>query len=311
MLVPTTCDVCKVDDSEPVAVASDFEYQTSEDEYLAVRCRRCGLVYLNPRPDEPSLGTTYPDRYHAFNFGARRFGAVFRARRRVDARRLLGWCRGLPEDARILDLGCGDGFHVDLLRRRGQPGWRVEGVDADPRAQEGARERGVEILCGDVRSLPLPERSYDLVLMMMSIEHLSAPSETLARVQALLKPGGRLVVTTNHTDAADFSVFSARYWGGYDFPRHLNIFNRRNLTAVGQRAGLEPVKFRTAWSPVNWAFSIHHWLQDWRGPRWVVERFSLYSPIVLALLTLVDLPMAWMGHGAILQAIFRKPDELL
>ena len=103
------CCICGVDESEPIAVGEDFEYRTSPDSFQAVRCQRCGLVYLDPRPAVSEFDRIYPASYHAFDFSEERFGLVYQVRRRLEARRLLSWCRGLPEDARILDVGCGDG----------------------------------------------------------------------------------------------------------------------------------------------------------------------------------------------------------
>ena len=45
-LVPARCCLCEDDDAEPVAVGEDFEYRTSPDSFLAMRCRGCGLIYL-------------------------------------------------------------------------------------------------------------------------------------------------------------------------------------------------------------------------------------------------------------------------
>ncbi|MCX7274820.1 MAG: methyltransferase domain-containing protein [Burkholderiales bacterium] len=308
-LEPALCAHCGVDDSTPIAVGHDFEYQTTATEFLAVACRQCGLVYLNPRPDPGALATAYPDDYHAFQFDESSFGLIHRVRQWLESRRLLKWCQGLGPHARILDLGCGDGFHVDLLRRHGAPGWRVEGVDADPRASRGAQQRGVTIHCGRVEDIALEPGSYDLVLMIMTIEHLPDPLACLARVSGILRPGGRLVIVTDNTGSPDFRLFGNRHWGGYHFPRHLYLFNQRNLSALCARAGLRTVASATAVSPVNWTYSMRNWIQDWGGPTWLRNCFSLHSPIALAAFTLIDNPLSWIGRGAILQCVFEKPGE--
>jgi SAM-dependent methyltransferase len=48
--VPSQCFLCEDDDADPVAVGQDFDLSSSPETFLAVRCRRCGLVYLNPAP---------------------------------------------------------------------------------------------------------------------------------------------------------------------------------------------------------------------------------------------------------------------
>lgn len=303
-LVPARCGLCGVDDADPVGVGEDFEYRTCTSTFLAVRCRRCGLVYLNPRPADAEAGRVYPDGYHAFGFDEAGYGLIYRLRRRLEARRLLGWCRGLPADARVLDVGCGDGFHLRLLRDFGRPAWSLQGVDTDPRAVAAAGRHGLAVRLGRVEDLPLPAGSFHLVLLVMTVEHLADPVGVLTAVRRLLAPGGRVGVVTDNVGSPDFSLFGGRHWGGYHFPRHLSLFDRRTLAELAAAAGLAVERIGTAVSPVNWTYSVRNWVDDWGGPRWLVDRLSLRSAVPLALFTLLDTPLAWIGRGAILRASF-------
>jgi SAM-dependent methyltransferase len=307
-LAPTTCAVCRVDDAEPIAVGEDFEYRTVPDSFLMMRCRRCGLVYLNPRPADREGPRIYPDHYHAFNFSEAEFGLIHRVRRRLEARRLLRWCRGLPADARILDVGCGDGFHLGLLREFGEPTWTLRGVDVDSRAVAQARRAGLDVVEGTVETLP-KDHGYHLALMIMTVEHLPSPVETIRAVAERLLPGGRLVIVTDNVRSPDFAVFGGRHWGGYHFPRHTYLFDRDTLSRLAAAAQLGVERISTGLSPVNWVYSFRNWIDDWGGPRWLVNRFSLQSPVGLAVFTLVDAPFSVFGRGAILQAEFVKPNH--
>ncbi|MFN0019199.1 MAG: class I SAM-dependent methyltransferase [Pirellulaceae bacterium] len=302
-----TCTLCGIDDSTPVAVGEDFEYRTSPDEFLAVRCRTCGLVYLNPRPSDEEAGRIYPSDYHAFAFKPAEFGVVYRVRRWLEARRLLRWCRGLPAGARILDVGCGDGFHLRLLREYGKQSWKLEGIDVDSRAVAAAQSQELTIHQGALEGVDLAPESYDLVLLIMTIEHLSHPAETLRSVARLLAPGGRVVIVTDNTGSPDFALFGGRHWGGYHFPRHTYLFNRATLRRLAATAGMEVELVSTAVSPVNWTYSLRNFLDDWGGPRWMVNMLSLKSVLALTVFTLLDMPLALFGYGAILQAVFRRP----
>lgn len=306
-LVPAVCCLCGIEDADPAGVGEDFEYRTSPDTFLAVRCRRCGLIYLNPRPADSEAGRIYPDHYHAFDFKPEEFGLAYRVRRWLEARRALRWCRGLPRWARILDVGCGDGFHLNLLKHYGRPTWTLEGVDTDERAVAAAKRAGLTVHRGKVEELDLPPASYHLALMVMTIEHLSDPVGVLRAVRRLLVPGGRVVVVTDNADSPDFSVFGGRHWGGYHFPRHFHLFTRTTLAKLAAVSGLEPIDIATTFSPVNWVYSLRNWLDDWGSPRWLVNRFSLKSAPALAAFTLFDVPLALAGRGAILRATFRNP----
>jgi SAM-dependent methyltransferase len=291
----------------PVAVGEDFEYGTSRDTFMAMRCRRCGLIFLNPRPTRDELDRIYPPSYHAFQFSEENFGLAHRVRSRLEARRLLSYCKGLGDHARILDIGCGDGFHLRLLRQFGKPGWQLEGVDTSDRAVMAARDSGLHVHLGTVESAELAADSYDLVLLIATIEHVEDPPAVLSAAARLLKPGGRAVVVTDNTHTLDFRLFGARHWGGYHFPRHWNLFDKPSLRRLAEQAGLEVVDLSTALSPVNWVYSIRNRLVDRRAPRWLVERFSLKSPVSLGAFTLLDGMLQTFNRGALLKLIAEKP----
>ena len=83
------CCLCSNRIGVPVGVGEDFEYRTSDQSFLAVRCPSCQLIYLDPRPALTELGRIYPDSYHAFAFDEDQYGLVHRVRSRLEARRML------------------------------------------------------------------------------------------------------------------------------------------------------------------------------------------------------------------------------
>lgn len=306
-LVSVGCCVCDADNALPIGAGKDYEYRTSGDTFSAARCNSCGLVYLNPRPDVSEFETIYPPDYHAFDFSEQDFGVVYKIRSRLEAKRLLEWCADLPENARILDVGCGDGFHLKLLKQYGKKSWTLEGVDLDKRAAEMAEKAGLKVHVGNVEKLNLPENYYDLAFMVQTIEHVEKPDEILSAVRQILKPGGKLVIVTDNTDSIDFKLFKNSYWGGYHFPRHWNLFNRNSLSKLAEKVGFEIADLTTQVSPVNWVYSIHNALVDWNLPQFFVNRFTLKSTVSLSLFTSLDIVLQKLGRGALLRAILQKP----
>lgn len=300
------CCVCDDDHAEPIGVGEDFEYRTSEDTFLAVQCRSCGLVYLNPRPEVSEFERIYPANYHAFDFSEEDFGLVHKIRSRLEAKRLLALCRDLSDEARILDVGCGDGFHLNLLKKYGRKSWTLEGVDIDRRAAEMAEKSGLKVHVGTIERLDLPKNHFDLLLMIQTIEHVEKPQTILEAAREVLKPGGKLIVVTDNTDSFDFKFFKGGYWGGYHFPRHWNLFNRKSLTRLAAKTGFEVARLGTIVSPVNWVYSIHNSLVDLGAPRFLIDRFTLKSTVSLSVFTSLDIVLQKLGKGALLQAVLQK-----
>jgi 2-polyprenyl-3-methyl-5-hydroxy-6-metoxy-1,4-benzoquinol methylase len=301
------CNVCGRVNNVPVGVGEDFEYRTSPDCFLAVQCASCGLVYLDPRPAPSELDRIYPDTYHAFQFTQSSFGLVHRVRSRLEAKRLLKVLGELPDDAKILDVGCGDGFHMDLLRRFGRPGWSVHGIDIDRRAVDAATDRGLTVFEGTIETAELAQSTYDAALLIQTIEHVADPAAVLRAILQTLKPGGRLMIVTDNTGSLDFRLFRKRHWGGYHFPRHFNLFNKNALGRLATSAGFAVDEIETIVSPVNWVYSIRNVLDDNRAPRWLVNRFSLSGVLALTAFTVFDSLHNIAGRGALLRAVVTRP----
>jgi SAM-dependent methyltransferase len=304
----THCDLCGPTQVEPVAVGDDFEYWTSPDSFLAVRCRNCGLVYLDPRPSVVELDRIYPSNYHAFDFSAERYGLVFRVRERLEARRLLQWAGDLAPDAHILDVGCGDGFHLELLGRFGSPGWVVEGVEPDARAASAAKDRGLSVHEATLDRSDIEDGSIDLAFLIQTIEHVPSPVALLGEIRRKLRPGGRLVVVTDNVGSPDFRLFGGRHWGGWHFPRHWHLYDRDTLAATATSAGLVADEIDTIVSPVNWVYSLRNLLVDLDAPGWSHRHLSLEGSVALAAGTILDAAMAALGKGALLRATFVRSD---
>jgi SAM-dependent methyltransferase len=302
-----SCCLCGPSEETPIAVGIDFEYQVTEDAFLMSQCRTCGLVFLKHRPVEAELPRIYPPTYHAFDFSPGRFGLAYRIRRRLEARRLLAYGEGLPSDAHILDVGCGDGFHLKLLRDFGAPTWSLDGVDTSPRAVEAACSAGLNVQCSSIQAFSGHPGGYDLALLIATIEHVPEPLQVLRAVADRLRPGGRVVIVTDNAASWSFRLFHRRFWGGYHWPRHWYLFTPSTLTSLGQRAGLEVERVAPMLSPVNWVYSVHNALADARAPAVLIRRFTLASPVSLGCFTLLGMVQQALGQGELLHAVFRRP----
>ncbi|MFI5910361.1 class I SAM-dependent methyltransferase [Dactylosporangium sp. NPDC051541] len=98
-----------------------------------------------------------------------------------------------------LDACCGTGRYAEYLAGRGH---RVIGVDSSPDMLERARQRvpSGDFREADIRTLPLPDRSVDLVVSALALTHLPDLGPVLAEFARVLRPGGSVVISEAHCE---------------------------------------------------------------------------------------------------------------
>lgn len=100
----------------------------------------------------------------------------------------------LPPGARVLDVGCGTGFHVARLRERG---FDVVGVEPGPelRRRAQANNPGARIDDGDMENLAFDDGSFDGLLAVEVIRHVPHPERAVVEAARVLRPGGLAIIT--------------------------------------------------------------------------------------------------------------------
>ena len=131
------------------------------------------------------------------------------------------------ERARVLDVGCGDGFIFPRL----EPLADVEGLEPDPRLSGDGGEHGGRLIHRTSLEAFEPSEQYSVVLMLDVLEHLPDPVTALRRCGELLRPDGRLLLTV--------PAFNALWTTHDDLNHHFIRYRRATLASVAGRAGFE------------------------------------------------------------------------
>ena len=134
-----------------------------------------------------------PGSRSAFHWSTRVFGSR-RFSRTIEFRIISRW---LARGGRALDLGAGNGeFSAQLALR----GYRVVAFDLDSRALQDSRGcavSGTTWVAGDATRLPFAEASFDFVLCNSAIEHFPDDRAAVRELCRVVRPGGRLIITTD------------------------------------------------------------------------------------------------------------------
>jgi SAM-dependent methyltransferase len=302
------CPICA---SDRTTVAhrdvTDLEYFVAPPRHFVVHgCQACGSEFLSPRPTESELPSFYPPDYHAYNenhSGVARLLVEGRSRLRARSYgRLIGHGGG-----RIFDVGTGDCRHFDELRRH----LDVEcvGVEIQPEVAAKGRARGYEVIDGSLESADISSHAgrYDIVSMNHVLEHVVEPRATLLRSYELLRPGGHVVGQIPTVSSWEKQLFG-RNWGGYHYPRHLQIPSRTGLTDLLTETGFGEIAIRSA-PHIQTTISMQNTLvrRGWH-PTMHYGKTPLYGALLVASLPYET--VAWIcDRGGIIDFCARRPSS--
>jgi ubiquinone/menaquinone biosynthesis C-methylase UbiE len=143
-----------------------------------------------------------------------------------------------------------------MLERMKSLGWHVEGVDVDSQAVELARRRGLKVHGGMLQSRNYPDACFDAIGMIHLIEHVHDPLELLRECYRILKPGGRLVIVTPNMKSRGHRTFGECYLP-LDPPRHLHLFNPKNLGNALAGAGFTVDSLKTTARDANGIYQAY------------------------------------------------------
>lgn len=323
----TACPLCGASDEEEVLRAP-----SAWGACRVVCCRGCGMGYLNPRPDERTVGLLYPDNYTWYHPPAVRPSAWTRAklylRRLVMGRHfgtpggprgwgehaltwLAGWwlyprrqsLTALPYqgEGRLLDYGCGSGWFARQMR---DLGWKVTGMDfSSYAAAQVHRHFGIPTLAG---TLPHPEvrpGSFDAITLGAVLEHVHRPHDLVAAAAAALAPGGCLVVSVPNLASWGLHYFGPHWWG-LQLPHHLLHFTPNTLRRLLEASGLEVRTLRQVGRPAWMQRSV---AAARRSGDAVGRRVLVRLGRLRAVSSLLARWTEWTGETDCLEAIAYRP----
>jgi len=222
-------------------------------QYDVLFCGRCEVGKTFPVPSREDLSGLYASGRYRTKVGLRFHGGVekFIGLGRLQRRRRIE--RYINKGA-VLDIGCGRGLFLDIMKRHG---WNVTGVEVDREtAERVSRTYGIEVIEEGRMLNALSEGQFDVVTMYHVLEHLPDPVGMIRECGRVLRKGGLLVIAVPNLHSLQ-GIFGKSKWLHLDLPFHLHHFSEAGLRKI-----LESNLFTTRTvRRFDWEYNVFGWLQ--------------------------------------------------
>ena len=215
-------------------------------------CEACSIGYTIPPPTYEELSGLYSSGSYRteegkrFNHLIELFIYLSRLMRKKRVNRLV-------KKGRILDIGCGRGLFLDIMKR---DGWAVTGVEFNKETASYASEvYGIKVITESSIDT-LHDESFDVITINHVLEHSQRPAELISECKRLLKRRGLLVIAIPNIFSLQASSGN-KVWFHLDLPFHINHFSEKGVSLLLKKYSFSIFKSRQ--------FDLEHnpfgWLQ--------------------------------------------------
>lgn len=220
--------------------SESYDLFDTEHGYDLVKCRNCGLLYVNPRPVDQYISK-------AATLGQHQREKDQLVTGRYQGAKINNYLKVLREiypngelemrDIKWLDIGCGFGEFIEAINNYTEKSCFVIGIDPNKEKILSAKNRNLNVSTDNLDHL---DEKFDYISLLNVYSHLPDPSIFLAEIKKYLKKNGELLLQTGHTSHIP-KEFQPR---PYDLPDHLSFANKEIVISILQRIGFEIIDVR-------------------------------------------------------------------
>jgi len=255
----------------PICENSDNIFYFKKNDHNLYKCLNCDLVFVWPVPD--NLKDIYQESYYQgalvnnTTFGYSDYNQDKEPMREIFIA-YLGKLEKLTKGRKIFDIGCANGYFLDLARERG---WQTYGIEISEYGASEAREKGHEVYCAsDLKEI---NNSFDCITMWDVLEHIQDPLPYMKAVNNILKEEGVVAINTINRSSW-WARFWGKRWNAIVPPEHLLFFSRKSLFLLLANTKFEILNINSVGKKFSLAY-IFKTLYNWQKFK-IYQKLSVY-----------------------------------
>ncbi len=204
-------------------------YLMSEDIYGEVheylKCTNCELVFLWPLPDENMIKKIYNMDYYGYS-SPEKFKNYFivKAKNVFSQIRAKHFSKFLPENAKIIDVGCGNGLFLSYLHSC-KKNFELHGIEIIPqalKATEFIKGKAWIHTITDIKNF-FGQNSFNAVTYIHVFEHLTNPVKALDQLENIIQHDGLVMFVIPNIESKQAKKYKHN-WFHLDPPRHIHFY---------------------------------------------------------------------------------------
>lgn len=199
-----------------------------------VKCADCGFVFMKKIPTNQEL----EDYYSVYAYETEK---EIPEPTRISLESLLDSFEKYRQNNRILDVGCGEGWILELAMKKG---WQAYGTEFSSKAIEICEKKGIKMYSGVLQSEKIREKDFDVIVSSETIEHINNPREELANIHQLLRKGGIFYITTPNFNSYLRRMMKDKY-AIIKYPEHLSYYTTTTLNKLLKETGFSKARLMT------------------------------------------------------------------
>jgi len=262
--INTQCPICGSKDNYTVIYKRNFnELDFNVDifsarrlpdrvHYQIIRCNNDGLIRSNPVLDGYILDSLYKDSKFKYNEEIENLTISY-----LKAIEHVLCC--LPKMARILEIGCGNGFVIKALYDRGYK--NIFGIEP---SADAVQKADITIQNKIVVDIFKPEifqpNLFNFIYFFQTFDHMQYPTDFLKLCYSLLLPGGSILAFNHDIDSLPVKILGER--NPIIDIEHIYFYNKKTIKKIFEKNNFQVIEVYSPYNTISFKYLI------WLSPLW-------------------------------------------
>jgi 2-polyprenyl-3-methyl-5-hydroxy-6-metoxy-1,4-benzoquinol methylase len=196
------------------------------------KCSGCGFVFAKQIPTEKELIEYYN------GYGRNDYLSPITIKRYNE---LLDKFEKFRKTNKILDVGCGIGYFLEVAKKRG---WEVYGTEYTDEALTICNSKGITMKEGKLIDKMFDDNNFDIITSFEVLEHINNPLEEIGLFHKFLRTGGLVYLTTPNFNSLLRYKLKEKY-NVITYPEHLSYYTPRTLNNLFNTCGFKKLNIQT------------------------------------------------------------------